>query len=201
MIDLATSLGKPIEFVGHGAETELDKNVIDRLKDPLVHMLRNSADHGIESPEERLAAGKPPKGTITLSAAHESGNVVITIKDDGHGIDPERIRQKALDLGLISPEVDLTPLQIYDLLFLPGLSTARSVTSVSGRGVGMDVVRKNIDALRGSITIDSELGKGTTVIVRLPLTLAIIDGLLFRVGREHFIIPLPMIDHPAAARY
>ncbi|WP_243363016.1 chemotaxis protein CheA [Fundidesulfovibrio terrae] len=192
--DLSTSLGKRIEFVGEGADTELDKNVIDKLKDPLVHMLRNSVDHGIESPEKRLAAGKPENGTITLKAGHESGNVVITIQDDGGGIDAEAVRQKALDAGVIAPDAELTPKQIYDLLFLPGLSTAKTVSSVSGRGVGMDVVRKNIDALRGGITLDSAPGEGTTVTVRLPLTLAIIDGLQFRVGKEFFIIPLPMIQ-------
>jgi two-component system chemotaxis sensor kinase CheA len=192
--DLSTSLGKRIEFVGEGADTELDKNVIDKLKDPLVHMLRNSVDHGIENPEKRLAAGKPERGTITLKAGHESGNVVITIQDDGGGIDAEAVRQKALDAGLIPADAELTPKQVYDLLFLPGLSTAKSVSSVSGRGVGMDVVRKNIDALRGDITLDSTPGEGTTVTIRLPLTLAIIDGLQFRVGKEFFIVPLPMIQ-------
>ncbi|GAB6038754.1 chemotaxis protein CheA [Fundidesulfovibrio butyratiphilus] len=191
--DLASSLNKDIRFVTHGAETELDKNVIDRLKDPLVHILRNSADHGIEFPQERLRAGKPEKGTVTLTAGHDSGSVLITIQDDGQGIDPQRIRQKAVENGLIEPEAELSQEQIYDLLFQPGFSTAKTVSNISGRGVGMDVVRKNIEALRGAISIESTPGRGTSLNIRLPLTLAIIDGLMFRVGRELFIIPLPLV--------
>lgn len=191
--DLAASLGKDMEFIAHGAETELDKNVIDRLKDPLVHVLRNSADHGIELPQERLRAGKPEKGTITLTAGHDSGSVLITISDDGGGVDPRRVRQKAVENGLIDPDAELSLEQTYDLLFQPGFSTADTVSNISGRGVGMDVVRKNIEALRGAISIDSTPGSGTSLSIRLPLTLAIIDGLMFRVDREFFIIPLPLV--------
>ncbi len=188
--DLSGSLGKEIELITEGAETELDKTVIDRLKDPLVHILRNSLDHGIEAPAEREQAGKTPKGTIRVAASHSAGDVLITITDDGKGIDPDKIRAKAVEKGLISPEAELDRNAIFNLIFEPGFSTAQQISDVSGRGVGMDVVRQSIDSLRGQVDVISELGKGTTLSIRLPLTLAIIDGFNVLVGEESFIVPL-----------
>ncbi len=188
--DLCGSLGKEVELVTDGADTELDKTVIDQLKDPLVHILRNCLDHGIESPEDREAQGKPRTGTIQLAASHSSGNVVISIADDGKGIDPVVIRAKAVEKGLVSPDADLTEREVLNLIFEPGFSTAKTVSDVSGRGVGMDVVRRHIDALRGSVEIESHKGKGTTLVIRLPLTLAIIDGFNVLIGHESFIVPL-----------
>ncbi|KHK02757.1 chemotaxis protein CheA [Desulfovibrio sp. TomC] len=188
--DLAESLGKDVEFVAHGGETELDKTVIDRIKDPLVHLLRNSLDHGLEPPADREAAGKTRRGRITLSAAHSAGNVVITIADDGHGIDPAIVRRKAIERGLIAADAEPTEKELLDCIFMPGFSTAATVSDVSGRGVGMDVVKRNIEALRGTVELDSVLGKGTTVTIRLPLTLAIIDGFNVMVGGDSFIVPL-----------
>jgi len=192
--DLCREMGKDIVFNGLGAQTELDKNVIDQLKDPLVHILRNSIDHGIEAPEARAALGKPQQGVITLDATHSGGNILITITDDGKGIDGERVRAKALEKGIIAATDQLSDKDVLNLVFAPGFSTAQAVTNVSGRGVGMDVVRKNIENLRGSVDIDSEQGKGCRLTIRLPLTLAIIDGLQVRVGTELFVLPLAAVE-------
>lgn len=191
--DLSAELGKEIQLVTEGAETELDKTVLDQLADPLVHLIRNSIDHGIETTAERQAAGKPPQGTIRLSAAYIGSNVVISIQDDGRGLDVEIIRAKAIEKHLISSDAKLSREEILNLIFLPGFSTAKKVTSVSGRGVGMDVVRRQIDALRGSIQLSSEKDAGTTVALTLPLTLAIIDGLLVQVADIQFIIPMSAV--------
>jgi two-component system, chemotaxis family, sensor kinase CheA len=192
--DLSAELGKEIELTTDGAETELDKTVIERMSDPLVHIIRNSIDHGIEYPELRVAAGKARCGTIHLSAVHAGAHVLIRVEDDGAGLDAEAIRMKAVEKGLIQKDTDLAEDKIWDLIFSPGFSTAKAVTGVSGRGVGMDVVKRAIDALRGSITVSSSKGKGTSIILRLPLTLAIIDGFLTRVGGEHFIFPLAIVE-------
>ncbi|MFK7735813.1 MAG: chemotaxis protein CheA [Pirellulaceae bacterium] len=188
--DLSNKLGKQIIFETSGEETELDKTVVDQIGDPLIHMIRNSVDHGIESPEERVAAGKSPEGRITASAYHQGGNIYIELKDDGKGFDLKRIRSKAVERGIIGQEDKLTNAEICDLVFHAGLSTAEQVTDVSGRGVGMDVVRRNIEELKGSVTLMSEPGVGTTVTVRLPLTLAILDGLLVSLGSEVYVVPL-----------
>ena len=192
--DLSQELGKRITLETHGEDTELDKTVIERLSDPLVHLLRNSIDHGIEGPEARTARGKSPEGRIVLSAEHSGGEVLIRIADDGAGIDPERIRAKAVEKGLISPDAVVSDKDALMLVFAPGFSTAEKVTSVSGRGVGMDVVKRNIDALRGRVSLDSVPGQGTTVSVRIPLTLAIIDGLQVQVGDSFFIMPLAAVE-------
>jgi two-component system chemotaxis sensor kinase CheA len=188
--DLSAALGKEATFVAEGAETELDKTVIDRLKDPLIHIIRNSLDHGVEPPEERRKAGKAPAGRIVLSAGHSGGNVVIRIRDDGRGIDPERIRKKAVERGLLAPDADVSEKELLALLFEPGFSTAEKVSDVSGRGVGMDVVKKNIEAMRGTVDLENDPGKGTTTVITLPLTLAIIDGFNVGVGDESYIVPL-----------
>jgi len=192
--DLAAELGKEIDLVTRGEETELDKTVIERLGDPLVHLLRNSIDHGIEHPDERLAAGKPERGVITLAAAHSGGEVVITVSDDGAGLDTDAIRAKAESRGLVAPGIELSAKELNHLIFLPGFSTSEKVTNISGRGVGMDVVKRAIDALRGSVEIDSERGRGSTIAVRLPLTLAIIDGLQIQVGTEYYVVPLALVE-------
>ncbi|MHC1711495.1 MAG: chemotaxis protein CheA [Solidesulfovibrio sp.] len=190
MRDLSGTLGKEVDFEALGGDTELDKTVIDRIKDPLIHLLRNSIDHGVEPPATREAAGKPAPGHITLSASHSGGNVVISIKDDGRGIDPAIVRQKAVERGLLAPDAEVSEKEIFDCIFAPGFSTAAAVSDVSGRGVGMDVVKRNIEALRGTVEVESALGRGTTVTIRLPLTLAIIDGFCVVVGRDSFIVPL-----------
>lgn len=192
--DLGSELGKDVILVSEGGDTELDKTVIDQLNDPLVHLVRNSIGHGIESPAVRQAIGKPGKGRITLSAKHSGANVVLTVADDGAGLDVERIRAKAIEKGLISEHAELTEREIYALIFEPGFSTAQEVSSVSGRGVGMDVVRQAIDALRGSIEVRSEEGRGTTFSIQLPLTLAIIDGLLIDIGADHYVLPLSAVE-------
>jgi two-component system chemotaxis sensor kinase CheA len=192
--DLSADLGKEIELVTEGAETELDKTVIERLNDPLVHLLRNSIDHGIETPEERQAQGKPAHGTIVFSAEQSGGNVIITISDDGKGIDPQSVRDKALERDIISSNADLSEKEIVNLIFEPGFSTTEQVSDISGRGVGMDVVKKNIAALRGSVEVESEKNAGCVVKVTLPLTLAIIEGLQVRIGPEYFIIPLAEVS-------
>lgn len=191
--DLAAQLGKEIELVLEGEETELDKGVIEQLADPLTHMVRNCADHGLELPAERRAAGKAECGTIRLTAAARNGSVVIEVQDDGRGLDPVRIRAKAEEKGLVAPGQELSPAEIQELIFLPGFSTARAVTDLSGRGVGMDVVKSAVEALNGSIQIESEVGGGTTLRLKLPLTLAILDGLLLRVGRQVFVLALTSI--------
>ena len=188
--DLARDLGKNVELTIDGAETELDKTVIDQLGDPLMHLIRNSMDHGIESPERRAEAGKKPAATIHLSARHSGASVLIAVSDDGAGIDAEAVRQRAVERGLTTADAALTETEIFSFIFEAGFSTAKQVTDVSGRGVGMDVVRQKVDSLRGSIDIASRRGHGTTVTLRLPLTLAIIDGLLVRVGEAFFVLPL-----------
>ena len=192
--DLSSELGKDIELVAEGGETELDKTVIEQLGDPLVHLLRNSIDHGIEAPSERAAKDKPERGIIRLSALQAGGSVIIRIVDDGHGLDTARIKAKAVERGIITPDAKLCDQEAFQLIFAAGFSTAAQVTSVSGRGVGMDVVKRSIEALRGGIDITSELGRGTTITITLPLTLAIIDGLQVRAGEEFYIIPLSMVE-------
>lgn len=193
--DLSAELGKEVVMVTEGAETELDKNVIDQLGDPMVHLIRNCIDHGIESPEERELAGKPRKGTISLAAQHSGANVVITVTDDGKGLDAERIRQKGVEKGLFRADMELSEQEIWNTIFAPGLSTAKTVTSVSGRGVGMDVVKSTVDALKGSVSVtDSTKGQGTTITIMLPLTLAIINGLLVKVADTHFVLPLSQVE-------
>ncbi len=191
--DLAHDLGKSIELITVGEETELDKTVIDRLNDPLVHLIRNAIDHGVEGPKGRSAAGKPVQGRITLSAQHSGAEVLVSVKEDGRGLDRERIYARAEETGLISPGAKLTDHEVFQLIFQPGFSTAREVTALSGRGVGMDVVKRTIDGLRGTINITSTPGSGTEITLRLPLTLAIIDGLLIRVGNGRYVIPLSAV--------
>ncbi len=192
--DLSQQLGKEIELRMTGEGTELDKTVIEKITDPLVHLVRNSLDHGIEpTVEERVATGKPPVGVVRLNAYHKGGNIVIEVIDDGRGMDAERLFRKAVERGLVDAEAQLSPEQIFDLIFMPGFSTAEQVSDVSGRGVGMDVVRKNIQSLGGTVEIQSELGKGSTFSVRLPLTLAILDGQTVSVGDELYIVPLVSI--------
>ncbi len=192
--DLSFELGKKIEIKMSGTDTELDKNVIEQIGDPLKHMIRNSIDHGIESPEERKRIGKPVEGTIWLKAFQREGNIFIEISDDGKGINKEKVLEKAIDKGLAEPGRTYSDKEIFEMLFAPGLSTSEKVSEISGRGVGMDVVRKNIEDLHGSIEIISENGKGSTFRVKLPLTLAIIDGMMVRVGNEVLTIPLSVID-------
>lgn len=192
--DLSNELGKKIELVTVGAETELDKTVIDKLADPLVHLIRNSIDHGIEMPEQRIASGKRETGTVHLSAVHSESHVVIKIKDDGAGLNTEAIREKAIERGIIQPDDTPTAQDLYDLIFDAGFSTAKKVSNISGRGVGMDVVKRSIESLRGSVWINSEPGEGSTVTVRLPLTLAIIEGLLVQVETERYVLPLSMVE-------
>jgi len=192
--DVSKELGKQIQLQITGGESELDKTVVEKINDPLTHLVRNSLDHGIETPAERLRAGKPEKGTIQLNAYHDSGRIVIQISDDGKGLDPERIVAKAVAKGLIKPDQALSKNEIYNLIFEPGLSTKEQASNLSGRGVGMDVVKRNIEALRGSVSVDSELGQGTTVTIHLPLTLAIIDGFMVEAQKERYIIPLSMVE-------
>lgn len=191
--DVAQAIGKEIVFVTDGEETEIDRNMVDALSDPLVHMVRNAVDHGVERPTDRVAAGKPRQGTVRLSAAHSGGSVVVELRDDGRGLDKDRIYEKAVAKGLIEAGAKMTESEIFNLIFAPGFSTAEKVTDVSGRGVGMDVVRRNIESLRGRIEITSAVGKGTTFTVRLPLTLAVTDGMLVQVGRERYILPTTSI--------
>ena len=191
--DVSKELGKDIELVISGAETELDKTVVEKIGDPLTHLVRNSMDHGIESAELRVARGKPAKGTLKLNAYHDAGSIVIEVSDDGGGLNKERILNKAIERGLVSDGDSLSDREIYNLIFEPGFSTAESVSNLSGRGVGMDVVKRNITALRGTVTLDSEIEKGTTVRIRLPLTLAIIDGFLVGVGTAVYVVPLDMV--------
>jgi len=192
--DLSAELGKEIELTTEGAETELDKTVIERLSDPLVHLIRNSMDHGIETPEVREASGKPRRGTIHLSAVHSGAHVLIQIKDDGAGLDTQAIRAKAVEKGLVAPDATPSDKELFRLILMPDFSTAKNVTSMSGRGVGLDVVKKAIDALRGSIEITSIRGAGAMITLKLPLTLAIIDGFLTKIGAEHFIFPLASVE-------
>jgi two-component system chemotaxis sensor kinase CheA len=190
--DLAQRLGKQIELHMTGENTELDKTVLEKIGDPLVHLIRNSIDHGIEKPEVRVAAGKPPAGSLRLHACHRGGNIAVEVSDDGAGLDPDRILAKARSRGLVGNET-LTEEQIYELIFMPGFSTAEHTTDVSGRGVGLDVVRRNVKELGGSIDIHSERGRGARFTITLPLTLAIVDGQSIAVGRENYIVPLVSI--------
>lgn len=192
--DLSVELGKDIEMTTEGAETELDKTVIEKLNDPLVHLIRNSIDHGIEAPDERVAVGKPRQGTVHLAAVHSGDSVLITITDDGKGLDREAIRAKGIERGIVSATAELSDKEIFGLIFAPGFSTAKTVTSVSGRGVGMDVVKRAIEALRGTIDIQSERGLGTVITIKLPLTLAIIESLLVKIGHDCFVIPLSIVE-------
>lgn len=187
--DLASKLGKKVEFVTHGAATELDKGLIERIVDPLTHLVRNSIDHGIEMPEARLAAGKSASGQLSLSAGHQGGNIIIEVSDDGGGLNRDRILAKAKQQGLPVSD-DLPDEEVWQLIFAPGFSTAEAVTDVSGRGVGMDVVKRNITAMGGSVDIRSSKGYGTTILISLPLTLAILDGMSIKVGEEIYILPL-----------
>tara|TARA_R110002020_G_scaffold993_5_gene4927 strand:- start:12174 stop:14192 length:2019 start_codon:yes stop_codon:yes gene_type:complete len=192
--DLARETGKSIELVTEGESTEVDKTVIERLADPLVHLVRNSIDHGLETPEERIAAGKPATGKVFLTASQSGGEVIITIRDDGRGINRERVRAKAEASGLVAPGSVMVDQELLQLIFQPGFSTAAEVTNLSGRGVGMDVVKKTVDALRGVIDVKSTAGEGSEVALRIPLTLAIIDGLLIRVGTGRYVIPLSAVE-------
>jgi two-component system chemotaxis sensor kinase CheA len=191
--DLSRKAGKQVVLQTSGTDTEVDKTVAEELSDPLLHMVRNSVDHGIETPEERIKAGKPPVAVIKLAAYHQGGQIVIEISDDGRGLNAEKIRAKAEEKEIITPNAQLTELEVYQLIFAPGFSTAEKITDVSGRGVGMDVVRRNVEKLRGRIETQSELGKGTTFLLKLPLTLAIIDGLVVAVGDNHYIVPLSVV--------
>ncbi|PPC92010.1 MAG: chemotaxis protein CheA [Methylobacter sp.] len=191
--DISSKLNKKIELKLVGENTEVDKAVVELINDPLVHLIRNSLDHGIEMPDARVAAGKPETGTIELKAYHRGGHIVIEITDDGHGLNRSKLVAKAVEKGLIDANANLSDKQAYELIFMPGFSTAEKLTDISGRGVGMDVVRKNIQALGGNIEIISELGKGTTFAIHLPLTLAILDGQSIAVGDETYIVPLVSI--------
>jgi len=190
--DLANEMGKKIHLEMSGAETELDKNVIEQIADPLKHLIRNSADHGLETPEERVAAGKEDTGTIWLRAYQQEGKIIIEVADDGRGISREKVLSKAVDRGLVGEGVQLSDQEVFAFMFQPGFSTAAKVTEVSGRGVGLDVVRQNIEALRGSVEVSSTPGEGSIFRIKLPLTLAIIDGMTVKVGDE--IITLPLLS-------
>lgn len=192
--DVSQELGKDIDLIISGAETELDKTVVEKIGDPLMHLLRNAMDHGIETAEARLAAGKPAKGHLHLNAYHDSGSIVLEIADDGAGLNRDRILEKALERGLVPPGASPTDQEIYNLIFEPGFSTAQAVTNLSGRGVGMDVVKRNITLLRGTVDLDSQPGQGTVVRIRLPLTLAIINGFLVGIGQSTYVIPLDMVQ-------
>ncbi|VVP58927.1 chemotaxis protein CheA [Pseudomonas fluorescens] len=192
--DVSLELSKEIDLQISGADTELDKTVVEKIGDPLMHLLRNAMDHGIESPEVRQAAGKPLKGSLSLNAYHDSGSIVIEIVDDGAGLDRERILNKARERGLLATTATPSDQEIYNLIFEPGFSTAATVTNLSGRGVGMDVVKRNITALRGTVDLDSQAGRGTRVRIRLPLTLAIIDGFLVGVSQATYVVPLDMVQ-------
>jgi len=192
--DISRELDKEIHLVIKGEDTELDKTLVEQIADPLTHLVRNAMDHGIEAANARAARGKPPAGTVTLNAFHDSGSVVIEVGDDGGGLRRERILAKALERGLVEPGRELTDREAFDLIFEPGFSTAEHVTNLSGRGVGMDVVKRNITALRGDVTLRSVEGAGTTVSIRLPLTLAIINGFQVGVGKSSFVLPLEVID-------
>ncbi|TAL35027.1 MAG: chemotaxis protein CheA [Spirochaetes bacterium] len=191
--DYCRESGKEAELVITGAETEVDKTLVEKIGDPLMHIVRNALDHGIGSPDARRARGKNPRGTISLNAFHETGSIVIEVSDDGSGLDRERVYRKALDLGLVQPGQQLSDTEILQLIFRPGFSTAEKVTNISGRGVGMDVVKRNIEALRGVVDVESTPDYGTVVRIRLPLTIAIIDGFMVQVGNLSYVIPLDMV--------
>ena len=192
--DLSREVGKEIEFEAKGAEVELDKSLIEGISEPLMHILRNSVDHGIESAAERKAAGKSPTGKITLQAYYSGSHVVIAVTDDGQGMNPDKIKRKAIEKGLINPDAQLSDKEAVDLIFMPGFSTSEKVTNISGRGVGMDVVKRKVSDIRGTVSVASEPGEGTTITISLPLTLSIIDGMLVRIADVDYIIPLSVID-------
>lgn len=192
--DLSRQLGKEVELVTSGEETELDKTVIERLGDPLIHLVRNAIDHGIEEPAARARSGKPTAGTLRIDSAQSGGFVYIKVADDGAGLDPERILTRAVEQGIAPADSGLSKRQILNLIFVPGFSTASAVTEISGRGVGMDVVRTTVESLRGEVTVESERGRGTEVTLKIPLTLAIIEGLLVSIGPERFVFPLSTVD-------
>ncbi|MCU0531350.1 MAG: chemotaxis protein CheW [Syntrophales bacterium] len=187
--DLSKNSGKLVNVVTVGEDTEIDRNMVDEIYNPLVHMIRNAVDHGMEMPEDRIQAGKPERGTIRLKAFHRGGNIVIEISDDGRGLNREKIRQKAVKNGLISAGDALTDQEVNRLILLPGFSTAEKITDISGRGVGMDVVKQAVEKLRGKMDIQSVEGKGTTFVTGFPLTMAIIDGMIVKVGNERYILP------------
>jgi two-component system chemotaxis sensor kinase CheA len=187
--DVSSKQDKQAELILAGEDTELDRTIVEEISDPLIHMIRNSVDHGIEKPEDRVKAGKSAQGTVRLSAFHQGGNIVIQIQDDGRGLNPEKLKAKALERGVITEKDRLTDKEAYALIFAAGFSTAEVITEISGRGVGMDVVRRNIEKLRGKIDIESAIGQGTTFTISLPLTLAIIDGLIVTIGEQRFILP------------
>lgn len=187
--DLCAKTGKQVDLVTEGEDTEVDRNLVEELSDPLVHMLRNALDHGVEPPEERRQHGKPLRGQVTLRAYHQGGNIVLEVADDGRGLDPQKLRKKAVEKGLVSAEAKLSDGEVLELIFAPGFSTAEQVTDLSGRGVGMDVVRRNIERLRGKVEVRSAPGRGTTFVLYLPLTLAIIEGLIVSVGEQRCILP------------
>ncbi len=191
--DVSKELGKDIDLIISGAETELDKTVVEKIGDPLTHLVRNSMDHGIEPAEVRIARGKPVKGSLKLNAYHDAGSIVIEVSDDGGGLNKEKIMSKAIERGLVAEGANLTDKEVYNLIFEAGFSTADVVSNLSGRGVGMDVVRRNIQALRGTVDLDSVEGQGSTIRIRLPLTLAIIDGFMVGVGNSIFVVPLDMV--------
>ncbi len=191
--DLSAELGKEVDLVTEGADTELDKSILDQLSEPLVHLLRNSIDHGVEPGDVRVGLGKPRRGTIRLSAEHAGSHVVISIEDDGKGIDRQAVRTKAIEKKLIAPDAVLAESELLNLILQPGFSTAKKITSVSGRGVGMDVVKKQIDSLRGTLKLSSDQGRGSKIALCLPLTLAIIEGLIVEIGPDQFIIPMSAI--------
>jgi two-component system, chemotaxis family, sensor kinase CheA len=202
--DLARALKKQVRFVTEGEDVEVDMTVIERIRDPLTHMIRNAVDHGIETPEVRAAAGKDPCGCIRLRAFHETGSIVIQIVDDGSGLDRTRLLERARTKGLVEPTEELGDVAVDRLIFEPGVSTSDAITELSGRGVGMDVVRRNVEALRGTVEVETEAGRGTTITLRLPLTLAIIDGFVVKASDESYVIPveavIECIDLPAEER-
>jgi two-component system chemotaxis sensor kinase CheA len=187
--DLCVKVGKEAVLVTQGDGIEMDRSLVEQVADPLVHILRNAMDHGLETPQDRVAAGKPAQGTIVLSASHEAGNIVIEVRDDGRGMDRARIVARAVERGLIEPDADLADAEVFELIFAPGFSTAERVTEVSGRGVGMDVVKRNVEAMGGRVRVSSVTGAGSTVRLTVPLTLAIIDGMLIGCGGERFVVP------------
>lgn len=199
--DLAGSMNKKVSLVAEGTDTELDKNIIETLTDPLLHIIRNSIDHGIESPEERKRKGKPEEGKILLKAYYSGAKVHIQIHDDGKGIDIEKVKNKALQKNIIEKDQELSKRELFDLIFKSGFSTSENVTDVSGRGVGMDVVKRKLSEIRGEVEIDSEVDAGTTITVKLPLTLSIIDGLLVRIDNDKYIVPLSAVDKIYAAQH
>jgi two-component system, chemotaxis family, sensor kinase CheA len=191
--DVALKAGKVVELTTEGDDTELDRNMVDVLGDPLVHMVRNAIDHGVEGPDDREKAGKARAGKVRLAAFTQGASVIVELRDDGRGLNRDRILAKAIEKGLVSSSASMTDSEINALIFAPGFSTAEQITDISGRGVGMDVVRRNIESIRGRIDIHSVLGQGTTFQIRLPLTLAVTDGMLVRVGEERYIVPLTSI--------